>query len=191
MLTEQQIQYMAERFLNFPFPVGEMSPDGGISIERPKGLAEGLYRSPTGTNLLNAEQASAMVRWMTNSMPEQNGEPATDDRSAAEKERAQRDWEVAQTQLADAEAEASNAQYELHKLRTEMAEMATRAAVEMRTAKAQLDHFRPMAEAYETVRQILDLSVDRNSGMAMCEDFASKLDRRAGELRADAENNNG
>lgn len=60
MTSENQITLMTERFLQYEFP-DDMMPDGGLSIDRPS--------SPVGTNLLNATQAEAMVRFMVADLP--------------------------------------------------------------------------------------------------------------------------
>lgn len=56
---------MVNRFLSWELPE-DFSPDGGISFQRvfpPSPMGGGGYvRKPTGTNLLNAEQAEAMIR---------------------------------------------------------------------------------------------------------------------------------
>lgn len=53
------VKRMVERFLRWRLPEG-FNPDGGITyIKRP-----GAYPGPTGTNLLDAQQAEVMVRYM-------------------------------------------------------------------------------------------------------------------------------
>lgn len=63
-MTEEQIKYMADRFLGWRLPKN-FNPDCGISFDR-------KYQddhSPTGTNLLDATQAEAMVRHMVEGLP--------------------------------------------------------------------------------------------------------------------------
>jgi hypothetical protein len=72
-VTNDQIKYMADRFLGWKLPEN-FNPDGGISFERLKNPhhhpeASPFYPMPVGTNLLDAEQATAMVRHMIEGMP--------------------------------------------------------------------------------------------------------------------------
>lgn len=62
-MTEDQIKHMVNRFLCWHFPEN-FNPDGGISFR--KGRNEYM---PSGTNLLDATQADAMVREMIDGMP--------------------------------------------------------------------------------------------------------------------------
>lgn len=68
-MTDEQIKYMVDRFLNYRLPEN-WKPDGGISFERfgNKGTPHQCTREPSGTNLLDAMQAEAMVRHMTEGM---------------------------------------------------------------------------------------------------------------------------
>lgn len=69
-MTEDQIKYMANRFLAWKMPE-DFHPDGGV-IFNPVANAGSKYEyrhEPTGTNLLNASQAEAMVRHMLDGMP--------------------------------------------------------------------------------------------------------------------------
>lgn len=69
--TDEQIRYMVSRFLGWPLPIS-FTPDAGISFDPiySRGTPyEGRYR-PIGTNLLDAEQAEAMVRYLIEGMPE-------------------------------------------------------------------------------------------------------------------------
>ncbi len=64
-MTEGQIKHMVERFLRWKLPEN-FAPDGGIKFEA-TGNAGTQYeykREPTGTNLFDFEQATAMVRFM-------------------------------------------------------------------------------------------------------------------------------
>lgn len=56
-MTEAQIKHMVNRFLGWKLPEN-FHPDAGISYTRPS------YGGPTGTNLFDAQQAEAMVRYM-------------------------------------------------------------------------------------------------------------------------------
>jgi hypothetical protein len=70
-VKEACIKHMAERFLGWKLP-DDFNPDGGIDFER-FGNAETPHqyeRQPVGTNLLNYEQAVAMVRYMIEGLPE-------------------------------------------------------------------------------------------------------------------------
>lgn len=70
MLTENQIKHMVNRFLGYKLPEN-FNPDGGVSFERfgNKGTSHQYRREPSGTNLLDATQADAMVRYMITDMP--------------------------------------------------------------------------------------------------------------------------
>ncbi len=72
-LTEAQIKHMVGRFLNWRLPEN-FNPDGGISFERfgNKGTAHQYEHNPSGTNLLDAVQAEAMVRYMIEEIPEES-----------------------------------------------------------------------------------------------------------------------
>ncbi len=69
-MTEDQIRHMVDRFLNFRLPEN-FDPDGGISFEKYGNIGtEHQYRrEPSGTNLLDATQADAMVRYMIEGLP--------------------------------------------------------------------------------------------------------------------------
>ena len=54
-MTDEQIKHMVDRFLCWKLP-SNFSPDGGI------GFKAGF--TPSGTNLFDATQAEAMVRYM-------------------------------------------------------------------------------------------------------------------------------
>lgn len=62
-MTESQIKHMVNRFLNWQLPEN-FNPDGGISFQ-PIGNENTPHEyrhNPTGTNLLDAVQAEAMIR---------------------------------------------------------------------------------------------------------------------------------
>lgn len=69
-MTEDQIKHMVNRFLMWRLPV-EFSPDNGISFEplASKGTPYEFRRQPSGTNLLDAQQAEALVRHMIEGLP--------------------------------------------------------------------------------------------------------------------------
>lgn len=69
-MTNEQIKHMVDRFLNWKLP-SNFNPDGGISFEKlgNKGTPHQYTREPVGTNLLDADQATAMVRHMIDGMP--------------------------------------------------------------------------------------------------------------------------
>lgn len=69
-MTEDQIKHMVDRFLSWKLPEN-FSPDGGVSFE-PMCNEHTPWPSknePTGTNLLDATQAEAMVRHMIEGLP--------------------------------------------------------------------------------------------------------------------------
>lgn len=69
-MTDEQIRYMVGRFLAWKLP-GNFSPDGGISFKREfnENTPFPMKHEPSGTNLLDAVQAEAMVRHMLEGMP--------------------------------------------------------------------------------------------------------------------------
>lgn len=70
-MTDEQIKYMVERFLNWRLPEN-FAPDGGVTFTKiynensPFGPAR---HEPKGTNLLDYTQAKAMVLHMLDGMP--------------------------------------------------------------------------------------------------------------------------
>lgn len=71
-MTDEQIKWMAERFLSWKLPAN-FNPDNGISAQRPN-YAPNIQWEPTGTNLLDYTQAEMMVRHMVEGMPEPGGQ---------------------------------------------------------------------------------------------------------------------
>ena len=69
-MTETQIKHMADRFLGWHLPEN-FAPDGGISFKKTFNdhLPTPMKNEPTGTNLFDAEQAAAMVRYMVQGLP--------------------------------------------------------------------------------------------------------------------------
>lgn len=61
-MTDDQIKHMANRFLGWRLPE-PFNPDGGISFKRPN-YDPSIDAHPVGTNLFDATQAEAMVRYM-------------------------------------------------------------------------------------------------------------------------------
>lgn len=69
-MTEDQIKHMVNRFLGWKLPES-FNPDGGISFKRTfnEHTDHPMKHEPSGTNLLDASQADAMVRYMIDGMP--------------------------------------------------------------------------------------------------------------------------
>ena len=74
-MTDKQIQHMVDRFLSWRLP-DDFNPDGGVNFQRfgNPGTEHQYVNSPTGTNLFDAKQAEAMIRFMVYGMTEQEGE---------------------------------------------------------------------------------------------------------------------
>jgi hypothetical protein len=74
-MTDEQIKHMVDRFLGWRLPE-HFSPDAGISFNpefnveynAKNGKPPGRHQ-PSGTNLFDASQAEAMVRYMLEGMP--------------------------------------------------------------------------------------------------------------------------
>jgi len=70
-MTDDQIKYMAERFLQWKLPP-DFHPDCGITFKAEYG-ENGPYpgkHKPVGTNLLTYTQALAMIRYMLDGLPD-------------------------------------------------------------------------------------------------------------------------
>ena len=69
-MTPEQIKHMVDRFLSYRLPEN-FAPDGGISFKRVfnEGTEHEFKAAPSGTNLLDATQAEAMVRHMVEGLP--------------------------------------------------------------------------------------------------------------------------
>jgi hypothetical protein len=69
-MTDDQIKYMVNRFLGWKLPEN-FSPDAGISFKPTFNdhLPTPTRYEPSGTNLFDAMQATAMVRFMVEGMP--------------------------------------------------------------------------------------------------------------------------
>lgn len=81
-LTQDQIKHMVDRFLGWKLPEA-FCPDAGISFKplRNEGTPYEAKQEPVGTNLFTAEQAEAMIRYISSDMvlsalDAQGGEPA-------------------------------------------------------------------------------------------------------------------
>ena len=75
-MTDEQIKYMADRFLGWRLPEN-FNPDAGISFEpefnKEWNAKQGnppQRHEPVGTNLFSADPAEAMVRHMLEGLPE-------------------------------------------------------------------------------------------------------------------------
>lgn len=68
-MTNTQIQHMVNRFLGWRLPE-DFHPDGGISFKPTynEGTPFEAKHQPSGTNLLNASQAEAMIRYLVEGM---------------------------------------------------------------------------------------------------------------------------
>ena len=69
-MTDEQIKHMVNRFLGWRLPEN-FQPDAGISFkaEFNEHTAHPMKYQPSGTNLFDATQAEAMVRYMVEGMP--------------------------------------------------------------------------------------------------------------------------
>lgn len=69
-MTDEQIKYMVDRFLGWKLPEN-FNPDAGISFKKNfnEHTAHPMKHQPTGTNLFDAMQADAMVRYMLSGIP--------------------------------------------------------------------------------------------------------------------------
>ncbi|WP_205928010.1 hypothetical protein [Rhizobium leguminosarum] len=68
-MPDEQIKHMVDRFLSWKLPEN-FNPDGGISFKREfnEHTAHPMKHEPSGTNLLDAMQAEAMVRYLVEGM---------------------------------------------------------------------------------------------------------------------------
>ena len=67
-MTDEQIKYLVNRFLNYKIRGEDFRPDGGVTAKRPN-YAPAVEWAIYGTNLLDANQADAMVRYMIEGIP--------------------------------------------------------------------------------------------------------------------------
>jgi hypothetical protein len=78
-MHKSAIEHMVSRFLSWRLP-DNFSPDGGVSFE-PNFMRYGgitARHEPTGTNLFDGQQATAMVRHMVEGLPSDTAAPAVD-----------------------------------------------------------------------------------------------------------------
>lgn len=70
-MTEDQIKHMVNRFLAWKLPEN-FNPDGGVTFKKTfnEHLSPPSKHEPSGTNLLGADQATAMVRHMLEGLPQ-------------------------------------------------------------------------------------------------------------------------
>ena len=73
-MTDEQIKHLVNRFLAWRLPQN-FAPDGGISFEKigNAGTPHEYTREPWGTNLLDSDQATLMVRHMIEGLPIETG----------------------------------------------------------------------------------------------------------------------
>lgn len=72
-MNDRQIKHMVDRFLGWKLPRDSFNPDCGISFDKRPFNTHTEHPSkyePSGTNLFDATQAEAMVRYMVEGMPE-------------------------------------------------------------------------------------------------------------------------
>ena len=69
-MTDAQIKHMVDRFLGWRLPEN-FTPDAGISFKPTFNdhLPVPMKHEPTGTNLFDATQADAMVRYLVEGLP--------------------------------------------------------------------------------------------------------------------------
>lgn len=70
-MTEDQIKHMVNRFLGWKLPEN-FNPDGGVSFQKThseQGPLGPQKYEPIGTNVFDAVQTDAMVRYMLNGLP--------------------------------------------------------------------------------------------------------------------------
>lgn len=70
VISDDQVKYMVDRFLMWNLPAN-FNPDNGISFDPVMNAGHEFEskREPVGTNLFDATQAEAMVRYMAEGMP--------------------------------------------------------------------------------------------------------------------------
>lgn len=71
-MDETQIKHMVDRFLGWKLPRDTFNPDCGISFNNKPFNAHTphpMLYEPSGTNLFDATQADAMVRYMLKDLP--------------------------------------------------------------------------------------------------------------------------
>jgi hypothetical protein len=70
-MTDTQVKHMVERFLGWRLPES-FNPDGGISFKKTFNdhMPQPMKNEPTGTNLFDFDQATAMVLYMIEGLPD-------------------------------------------------------------------------------------------------------------------------
>src|SRR5436309_3520313 len=103
-MTDAQIKHMVDRFLGWKLPEN-FQPDDGISFKKMfnEHTAHPMKHEPSGTNLFDVGQATAMVRYMV------AGLPCEEAAWKAQCERQVRDIGLLASRLAAAEAVVSAA----------------------------------------------------------------------------------
>jgi hypothetical protein len=76
--------------------------------------------------------------------------------------------------------EETNWKHTYEVLRREMIEMAKRASSEIKDLRRNVERLAPKADAYDTLRQVLDMAPRRSQSMS--EDVAWRLDQRVEQL---------
>jgi hypothetical protein len=109
-MTDDQIKHMVNRFLQWKLPES-FSPDNGISFKptfnddprtwKALGITEPMKCNPIGTNLFDATQAEAMVRFLVEGMPGARDAAAASDK-IAQARAALRDAELTRDRLKNA-----------------------------------------------------------------------------------------
>lgn len=76
-MNDEQIKHMVNRFLSWRLP-DNFNPDGGVSFKKMfnEHTDHPMKHEPVGTNLLDAQQAEEMVRYMIHGLPD----PVTSER---------------------------------------------------------------------------------------------------------------
>lgn len=79
-MSDDQIKHMVDRFLAWRLP-DDFRPDAGISFERDFNVntPHPMKHQPTGTNLFDATQAEAMVRYLVEEWPYRRAEVQMND----------------------------------------------------------------------------------------------------------------
>ena len=69
-MNDAQIKHMVDRFLSWKLP-DDFRPDAGISFkaEFNENTPFPMKHEPSGTNLLDARQAEAMIRYLLEDLP--------------------------------------------------------------------------------------------------------------------------
>lgn len=85
-MNDEQIKHMVDRFLGWKLPE-DFNPDGGISFKpsneyKSFGVTHVVRNEPSGTNLFDATQAEAMIRFLVEGLPSAVEEAIRKDRTA-------------------------------------------------------------------------------------------------------------